>query len=166
MRRQDIQLLARARQGNIAARCEAGRRYLLGLEGFPKHIASGIDYLSHPDVKGLPQAAQIIAETLPLQDIIALHQQTALEAAAAAGVCAARAKLGAWLTMTGLHSGDGMRWLELAATQGHSSAAEAVAADAQLEDRSTGPAESLQQVRRPRRQNGRDAGRPTRTDRS
>ena len=128
VRRQDIQLLARARQGNIAARCEAGRRYLLGLEGFPKHIASGIDYLSHPDVKGLPQAAQIIAETLPLQDIIALHQQTALEAAAAAGVCAARAKLGAWLTMTGLHSGDGMRWLELAATQGHSGAAEAVAA--------------------------------------
>lgn len=128
MRRQDIQLLARARQGDIAARCEAGRRYLLGLDGFPKHVATGIEYLSHPDVKDLPQAAQIIAETLPLQEIIALHQLAALEAAAKAGVCAARAKLGAWLIMTKPHSGDGMRWLEVAATQGHTAAAEAIAA--------------------------------------
>ena len=30
MRRQDIQLLAAARQGDVAARCEVGRRYLLG----------------------------------------------------------------------------------------------------------------------------------------
>lgn len=128
MRRQDIQLLAHARQGNIAARCEAGRRYLLGLDGFPKHVATGIEYLSHPDVKNLPQAAQIIAETLPLQDIVALRQQAALQAAATAGVCAARAKLGAWLMMTQPHSGEGMRWLELAATHGHSAAAQAVAA--------------------------------------
>ena len=128
MRRQDIQLLAHARQGNTAARCEAGRRYLLGLDGFPKHIATGIDYLSHPDVKGLPQAAQIIAETLPLQDIVALHQEANLEAAAMAGVRAARAKLGAWLTMTGVLGGAGLRWLELAAAQGHFGAAEAVAA--------------------------------------
>lgn len=128
MRRQDIQLLAHARQGNTAARCEAGRRYLLGLEGFPKHVATGIDYLSHPDVKGLPQAAQIIAESLPLHDIVALHQEGALGAAAMAGVPAARAKLGAWLTMTEEPHGAGLRWLELAAAQGHLGAAEALAA--------------------------------------
>lgn len=128
MRRQDIQLLAHARQGDIGARCEAGRRYLLGLDGFPKHIGTGIDYLSHPDAKGLPQAAQIIAESLPLQDIIALHQEASLEAAAVAGVCAARVKLGAWLTMTGVLGGAGLRWLELAAAQAHFGAAQAVAA--------------------------------------
>lgn len=128
MRRQDIQLLAHARQGNTAARCEAGRRYLLGLDGFPKHIATGIDYLSHPDVSGLPQAAQIITESLSLQDIIALHREATLEAAALAGVRAARVKLGAWLTMTGLSGNAGLGWLELAAAQGHFGAAQAVAA--------------------------------------
>jgi hypothetical protein len=46
MRRQDIQLLAGARQGDIRARCEVGRRYLLGIEGFPRHTATGLDYLT------------------------------------------------------------------------------------------------------------------------
>ena len=128
MRRQDIQLLAHARQGDTAARCEAGRRYLLGLDGFPRHVATGIDYLSHPDVRGLPQAAQIIAESLPLQEIIDLHQEDSLAAAAAAGVRAAHAKLGAWLTLTGALQGAGLRWLERAAAHGHLGAAQAVAA--------------------------------------
>ena len=127
MRRQDIQLLAHARQGDIAARCEAGRRYLLGLEGFPKHIATGVDYLSHPSVRDRPQAARIIVEALPLQDILALQQEGALRSTAAAGVRAAQAKLGAWLIVTRPNASEGMRWLELAAAQGHDGAAEAVA---------------------------------------
>ena len=60
MRRQDIQLLALARQGDVAARCEAGRRYLRGTDGFPQHIGTGLEYLTHPNLKGSVQAARII----------------------------------------------------------------------------------------------------------
>ena len=125
MRRQDIQLLAHARQGNVAARCEAGRRYLLGIDGFPRHIATGIDYLTHPSVRDLPQAAQIIVEALPLQDILALHHEPTLRIAASAGIRAAQAKLGAWLCMRRPHAADGLRWLEQAAASGHEGAKEA-----------------------------------------
>ena len=51
MRRQDIQLLATARQGDAAARCEVGRRYLLGVDGFTRHVASGLDHLQQPNVR-------------------------------------------------------------------------------------------------------------------
>ena len=96
MRRQDIQLLASARQGDIAARCEVGRRYLLGADGFPHHVATGLDYLSHPSVKQLPEAARIIAESLPLQELLSLQQEPALAQAARAGSALASAKLDAW----------------------------------------------------------------------
>ena len=46
MRRQNILLLAQARH-NPTARCEVGRRYLLGIEGLPRHVATGIEYLTH-----------------------------------------------------------------------------------------------------------------------
>src|SRR5690242_14907348 len=68
MRRQDIQLLATARQGDAAARCEVGRRYLLGVDGFPRHVTSGLDHLAQPNTRDLPQAARIIAESLPLAE--------------------------------------------------------------------------------------------------
>src|SRR5213593_4700808 len=93
MRRQDIQLLASARQGDITARCEVGRRYLLGADGFPHHVATGLDYLSHPSVKQLPEAARIIAESLPLQELLSLQQEPALAQAARAGSALASAKL-------------------------------------------------------------------------
>src|SRR5258706_3960862 len=83
MRRQDIQLLASARQGNIAARCEVGRRYLLGADGFPLHVASGLDHLSHASVRELPQAATIIAESLSLEELLQRGHEHALERAAA-----------------------------------------------------------------------------------
>ena len=57
MRRQDIQLLALARQGDAAARREVGRRYLLGADGFPHHVASGLEYLARDE----PAAARIIS---------------------------------------------------------------------------------------------------------
>lgn len=128
MRRQDIQLIALARQGDVDARYEAGRRYLLGAEGFPRHISSGLDYLSHPSVRGTPQAAKIITENLPLQDILAQRQEPCLRIAAAAGVPAGQAKLGAWLCASSCHASDGMPWLERAAAGGHAGAAAAVAA--------------------------------------
>ncbi|MFZ5546242.1 MAG: tetratricopeptide repeat protein [Pseudomonadota bacterium] len=99
MRRADIQLLARARRGDTDARYEVGRRYLMGTEGFPKHIPSGIEHLTHPSLGESPLAARVIAETLPLEDIVAWHQVSALERAAREGSAAAQLKLEAWLRL-------------------------------------------------------------------
>src|SRR5439155_8565023 len=114
MRRQDIQLLASARQGDITARCEVGRRYLLGADGFPHHVATGLDYLSHPSVKQLPEAARIIAESLPLQELLSLQQEPALAQAARAGSALASAKLDAWER---LRRGDALDEPSLSALQ-------------------------------------------------
>jgi TPR repeat protein len=128
MRRQDIQLLALARQGDTAARCEAGRRYLLGVEGFPQHVATGLDYLTHPNVRELPQAARIIAEALPLEDILLLQQEGALAQAAAAGSATAQVKLGVWLCVRHDRIEEGSRWLAKAGAAGHEAAVRALAA--------------------------------------
>jgi TPR repeat protein len=128
MRRQDIQLLALARQGDTAARCEAGRRYLLGALGFPRHVATGLDYLTHANVKDLPQAAIIIAESLPLEDILQLEQQGALTRAAAAGSAVAQVKLGVWLCVRNERVDAGARWLDKAGAAGHAAAMQAMAA--------------------------------------
>ena len=136
MRRQDIQLLALARQGDTAARCEAGRRYLLGADGFQQHVATGIDYLTHPNVKDTAQAARIIAESLPLEDIVQLQQEGALARAAADGSASAQTKLGAWLCVRHGRIEDGTRWLDAAAAAGDASASAALLAlrQATLED--------------------------------
>jgi TPR repeat protein len=96
MRRQDIQLLASARQGDPAARCEVARRYLCGADGFPLHVGTGLEYLAHPAVKDLPRAAALIAECLPLEKILEAGVEPALRRAAAAGHALAQAKLAAW----------------------------------------------------------------------
>jgi TPR repeat protein len=128
MRRQDIQLLALARQGDTAARCEAGRRYLLGVDGFPQHVATGLDYLTHPNVRELPQAARIIAEALALEDILLLQQEGALSQAAAAGSASAQVKLGVWLCVRHDRIDEGSRWLAKAGAAGHEDAVRALAA--------------------------------------
>jgi TPR repeat protein len=128
MRRQDIQLLALARQGDAAARCEAGRRYLLGVDGFPQHVATGLDYLTHANVKALPQAARIIAESLPLEDLLQLQQDDALTQAAAAGSVAAQVKLGVWQCVRHGRLDDSARWLARAGEAGHVAAPNALAA--------------------------------------
>ncbi len=128
MRRQDIQLLALARQGDTAARVEAGRRYLLGSDGFQQHTATGIDYLTHPNVKDTPQAARIIAESLPLEDIVQLQQEGALARAAADGSASAQTKLGAWLCLRHGRIDEGTRWLDAAALTGDEAAIAALLA--------------------------------------
>ncbi len=128
MRRQDIQLLALARQGDTAARCEAGRRYLLGADGFPQHTATGLDYLNHANVRELPQAARIIAESLALQDLLQLQQEPALAKAAAAGSASAQVKLGVWLSVRHGRVEEGARWLDKAGAAGHEAAVRAMAA--------------------------------------
>ncbi|MEO8057544.1 MAG: hypothetical protein ABI671_04400 [Burkholderiales bacterium] len=118
MRRQDIQLLALARQGDAAARVEAGRRYLLGSDGFQQHTATGLEYLAHPNVKDTPQAARIVAESLPLEEIVLLQQEAALAQAAAAGSAPAQIKLGAWLFIRHGNREEGTRWLAAASAAG------------------------------------------------
>jgi TPR repeat protein len=128
MRRQDIQLLALARQGDAAARSEAGRRYLVGGDGFPRHIATGMEYLSHPSVRERPETARTIAENLPLQDLLQLQQEDALLKAATAGSLLAQFKLGVWSCLQQGRISAGQSWLEAAAAGGHIEARQAIAA--------------------------------------
>src|SRR5687767_6495427 len=95
MRRQDIQLLVSARQGDSAARCEVGRRYLLGVDGFARHVATGLAHLTHASVRDRPQAATLIAENLPLDELLRRGLEAVLDRAAAHSA-AARAKRAAW----------------------------------------------------------------------
>jgi TPR repeat protein len=118
MKRQDIRLLALARGGDIQARCEVGRRYLLGAEGFPRHLGSGIEHLSHPSVVGLPAAARIVAECMTLDEIVQARLLPALQRAADAGLAVAQAKLGAWWLARHPVAMAGTSWLQAAAAQG------------------------------------------------
>lgn len=128
MRRQDIQLLALARQGDAAARSEAGRRYLIGGDGFPRHVATGMEYLNHPSVRDRPETARTIAESLPLQDLLQLQQDEALRKAAAAGSLLAQFKLGVWLCLQHSRVEAGISWLEGSAGGGHVEARQALTA--------------------------------------
>jgi TPR repeat protein len=96
MRREDIRLLARARQGDPHARCELGRRYLLGSDGFPRHVAMGVEHLRHPSVADGPLAARLLAEHIPLHQLIELELLPVLVRAAKDGSVPAQARLGAW----------------------------------------------------------------------
>ncbi len=136
MRRQDIQLLALARQGDTAARCEVGRRYLLGIDGFPRHVATGLEHLNHPQVRELPAAALIIAESLPLAELLDLQQDVALTRAARAGSMVAQLKLGTWLSLRAGDMASGREWLAAAARQGDGAAAAALAAAVDEDDAS------------------------------
>lgn len=128
MRRQDIQLLALARQGDAAARAEAGRRYLVGGDGFPRHVATGMEYLAHPAVRDRPETARIIAESLPLQDLVQLDQEEALRKAAAADSLLAQFKLGVWTCLLHSRVDAGLSWLQAAAAGGQLDARAALAA--------------------------------------
>lgn len=126
MRRRDIQLLALARQGDIGARCEVGRRYLLGIDGFPHHVASGLGYLTAPaDAAAQARAACVIAESLALDEIVRLQQEPALVRAAEAGSAPAQLKLGVWTTLRQGRADAGERWLQRAAAAGQPIAARA-----------------------------------------
>ncbi|MCW5631956.1 MAG: hypothetical protein KIT17_01335 [Rubrivivax sp.] len=127
MRRQDIHLLVRVRHGDAEARCEVGRRYLLGAEGFPRHFVTGLDYLTHPSVACSEQASCVIAEALPLHEIVRLNQLPALRSAARVGSPGACVKLGLWLCLTRRDAVEAEPWLRVAAEAGHAAAPAAVA---------------------------------------
>jgi TPR repeat protein len=128
MRRQDIQLLANARRGDPVARCELGRKYLRGEDGVPRHVSTGLEYLSHPSASTSAQAARVIAEALALQEIVRFGQVDALRLAAGDGSVVARSKLALWLCVTGGDVGEAKAHLQLAAKQGSSIALAALRA--------------------------------------
>ena len=122
MRRQEIRLLAQARQGDVRARCEVGRRYLLGVDGFARHPASGIEHLRQAALSDPAAAATILAECLPLHELLEAGQHEALARAATNGSPTAQARFGAWLCTRDYASGEGRRWLSLASAAGHAGA--------------------------------------------
>jgi TPR repeat protein len=126
MRRQDIQLLASARQGDIEARYEVGRRYLLGVEGFPLHTDTGLGYLTHTSLGPSERAARTIADALPLHELVRRNLLPALVKTARAGSTAAQLKLGAWRALTSADPAEPMRWLDAAAAAGDAGACAAV----------------------------------------
>ncbi|MEW6707793.1 MAG: hypothetical protein AB1430_23355 [Pseudomonadota bacterium] len=128
MKRQDIRLLALARSGDTQARCEVARRYLLGADGFPRHLASGVEHLSHPSVAELPAAAQIVAECMTLEEIVQARMMSALQRAADAGLAVAQTKLAAWWLARHVGSAIGPGLLQAAAAQGHAAAQAALLA--------------------------------------
>lgn len=128
MRRHAIQLLASARQGNAAARLEVGRRYLLGVEGFPLNRSMGLDHLSHLSLSGSEPARVIVAEVLPLHEVVQLGQLPALGAAARSGSSIAQLKLGLWMALTAADRTQAETWLHRAQQAGHAAAPTALAA--------------------------------------
>jgi TPR repeat protein len=118
MRRQNIQLLSAMRQGDVAARCEVGRRYLLGIEGFPKHTQTGLACLTHPSARGLPQAAIAMAEGLPLDELMRTPHADVLRRAAFAGSTLAQLRLAAWEMTCPDRRADALAWIAAAANAG------------------------------------------------
>lgn len=127
MRRQNVHLLAQARH-DPAAKCEIARRYLLGTGGMPRHVETGIAYLTHPSLNGGMQAAVVIAECLSLEDVVSYGQEAALVRAANAGSPYAQFKLAVWLCLRDGDTAAAARWLTAAAAAGHAAAGRASAA--------------------------------------
>jgi TPR repeat protein len=142
MRRRDIQLRVLARNGDIAARLEIGRRYLLGVEGFPKNVSTGIDYLTHPSVRDLPRALGLVAECLSLDELLLFGQQEALRRAALAGSALAQLRFGTYLLT---HTG---REAEAAAYYARAVAVDACAASALAICKAIGGSERLPKILR------------------
>ncbi len=126
MRRQDIRLLAQARQGDLRARCEVGRRYLLGVDGFMRHVPTGLDHLRQAARQDPATAARLLAESLPLHELLNAGEHASLARAAADGSALAQLRLGVALCAEGLD--EGPRWLARAAAAGHAGAATVQAA--------------------------------------
>ncbi len=138
MRRQDIKLLALARSGDTQARVEVARRYLTGTQGFPRHLPSGIEHLSAPNVRSLPAAAEVVAECLALDDILRSGLMGSLEQAVRLQLGVAQLKLGVWLQARHAGTAQGQALLESAAAQGVKAAAEAMAASRRVQRRGAG----------------------------
>lgn len=128
MRRQDIQLLAVAKRGDPAARQELGRKYLRGEDGIPRHVPTGLEYLTQPALSDSWHAAQVIAESLSLEEVVRYGQVSALRLAAEDGSSDARVKLALWLCISGGAASEAKTHLQNAAQAGHPGAPAALRA--------------------------------------
>lgn len=121
MRRHNVLLLAQARH-DPAAKCEAGRRYLVGAEGLPRHVSTGLEYLTHHSLKADATAAVIIGESLTLPEIVLHQQESTMLRAAQAGSAPAQFKLAFWTCLRHGQPKAAARWLDTAAAAGHAAA--------------------------------------------
>jgi TPR repeat protein len=142
MRRQNVQLIALARQGDPIARIEVGRRYLLGIEGFTRHVQTGIDYLTHPSLRHNEQAARIVGESLSLQEIVQLDALPLLAFAARTDSAECKFKQGLWTLAVGRDESEARKLVSAAAAAGHEAAQRALNAM----QHSDAPDSSLQRV--------------------
>jgi len=122
MRRPDAQLISRARRGDIAACLEAGRKYLQGTSGFPRHVTLGLEYLQHAEPVRAGDTQQLIVESLDLFEIAAHGRIATLEQAAQARRVTAQLKLAIWLSLTAVDAEEGMCWFRSAAAGGEATA--------------------------------------------
>lgn len=122
MRRTNLKLMTQARDGDQISKHEMGRRYLLGTDGVPMHVKTGLSYLL-PEV-GHPsqEAAAIIAESLPLQTIVKCDLLPLLQLSASWGIPAAKAKVAVWDLATSGTASRTRHLLEEAAVAGHQGA--------------------------------------------
>jgi len=128
MRRQDTRLLSLARQGDTTALCEVGRRYLLGVQGFARYPDLGLEYLSHPALATSVEATKVIADALPIAELVRRNLLIALSTAARAGLASAQLKLAIWRTLIGPDSAEAMSLLVAATDAGCDKAAGALKA--------------------------------------
>jgi TPR repeat protein len=98
LRRQDITLRRAARLGDGPAKMELAKRYLQGDQGFPRHVALGLEYLGDP--VGDVEALTLIATSLTLQELCEFGRIGVLEQAAGHDRALA-AKLAIWQIATG-----------------------------------------------------------------
>ena len=126
MKRQDIQLLAAARQGDLAACCEIGRRYLHGSDGFVRHQRTALSYLTGPHAAHSLTASHIVAEGMLLHDILATGNEPRLRHAALTGSREAQLKLAAWLLICTGGSEEARTCLRAAADMGSAAALDAI----------------------------------------
>lgn len=142
-------MISRARRGDIAACFEAGRKYLQGTSGFPRHVALGLEYLQQTEAIRSADAQELIVESLDLYEIAAHGRIRALQQVAQAGRSTAQVKLAVWLSLTATDAEEGMRWFRSAAARGDASAKRVLmrhSSDDQSEERLIDALRSLKQL--------------------
>jgi len=82
------------------------------------HLAQGLEHLEHPALANSPLAALIVAEHLPLHEIVRAGHLPTLKRAAAVGSVPAWIKLGVWSWLTEASATPAIAWLTKAGELG------------------------------------------------
>jgi hypothetical protein len=127
MRKPDVQLIARARRGDIAACLEAGRKYLEGASGFPRHVTVGLQYLQQAESHRAADVQRLIVESMNLYEIASHGRVPTLRQAAHAGRVSAQLKMAVWSSLAAADDADSSRWFRRAAAAGDDASARVLA---------------------------------------